>query len=87
MQRKEKEPTSLQLYFPLKGYNAAMSYQEQPLLTTPYCMNVVLTDVSEERARGGSRPALIKAYETVEGGGRPILKIDAITTTYLGADE
>lgn len=84
MAKEETSPTSMRkVYFPLLGYSKTFAYSQQPSLTTPLCLNVRLTDVSEKIARGGTRPGLVKAYTTQVGGAYPIVKICSITTTYL----
>ena len=74
---------TLKLYFPLRGLSRTLAFRETPPLTTPLAQNVRLTDVSKERARGGQRPGLIKAYTTQVGGAYPIVKMISVTTTFL----
>lgn len=80
------EPQSLRLYFPLKGYSRVLSYQDQPNITTPICMNVRMVDVAEERARGGQRPGLDKAYSTQIAGSYPVILMTSIATTYMSPE-
>ena len=50
------------LLFPFGGLHKGNAYQHQPPYTTPDCQNVWPVDVLQNRARGGSRPGLEKAY-------------------------
>ncbi|KKN60035.1 hypothetical protein LCGC14_0536220 [marine sediment metagenome] len=51
---------NLRLLFPVGGVNRSRLPDEQPELTSPGMNNVRPFDVSDERIRGGQRPALIK---------------------------
>lgn len=44
------------------------AYRRQPRLTTPSLSNVRAYSIDEERARGGSRPGIKKAYDEQIGG-------------------
>ena len=56
------------LPFPLGGYDANWAYSAQPPKTTPGCLNVRGYSTDQERARGGSRPGLRRAYDQQVGG-------------------
>jgi hypothetical protein len=73
----------MELGFPLGGLHEGLAAERQPPTTSPQLQNVRPYDVSEERARGGQRPALVKAYDTQIGGEYPVLHISTITTTYI----
>ena len=60
--------TELRLPFPIKGVDRNWGYHDQPRSTTPDCLNVRPYSSDEERARGGTRPALVPAYESSLGG-------------------
>ena len=79
----DKQVKEIRIYFPLNGLSKVLSYGEQPPITSPLMMNVRLTDVAEERARGGQRPGLDKAYSTQVVGSHPIIKITSIAHTYM----
>ncbi|NLX97611.1 MAG: hypothetical protein GXY83_15695 [Rhodopirellula sp.] len=64
--------TEVNIPFPLKGYDSNWAYANQPGLTTPKCLNVRAYSVDEQRARGGSRPGLKRAYTQQVGSGNPI---------------
>jgi len=72
-----------ELPFPVNGLHEGLSSEHQPPTTSPYLRNVRPFDVTEERARGGQRPALVKAYDEQIGGEHPVLIMCAITTTYI----
>ena len=57
------------LPWPVKGLDTGHAYSLQPPGTTPAALNVRTYDVSEERARGGSRPGLRRAYTDDLGDG------------------
>ena len=59
----------VELKFPLGGYDANWAYGNQPEATTPSCLNVRGYSTDAERARGGSRPGLKRAYTQQLGGG------------------
>ena len=54
--------------FPLRGLDQNWAYIRQPEGTTPSCLNVRGYSADVERARGGSRPGLKRAYSTQIGG-------------------
>ncbi|MFH0982823.1 MAG: hypothetical protein V2A79_14975 [Planctomycetota bacterium] len=62
---------TIRIPFPLAGYDAAWSYEDQPKLTTPNALNVRPCDTIAERARGGSRPGLSEVYRQL-GGSAPV---------------
>ena len=57
-----------QIQFPLAGLDRRLGVQSQPPYTTPDACNVRPIDSLENRARGGSRPGLSRAYPTNLGG-------------------
>lgn len=69
--------------FPIHGLHEGLAAEKQPPTTSPHLKNVRPMDVEEERARGGQRPGLVKAYSTQVGGAYPILVITAIAVTYI----
>jgi hypothetical protein len=73
----------MELPFPFAGLHEGLASEKQPPATSPQLQNVRPHDVTEGRARGGQRPALVKAYTTQVGGAYPVLTINAITTTYI----
>ena len=54
--------------FPLGGVDSNWAYSNQPKGTTPACSNVRAYSTDSERARGGSRPGLKRAYSQQIGG-------------------
>jgi hypothetical protein len=72
-----------ELPFPVNGLHEGLSNEHQPPTTSPYLKNVRPFDVTEERVRGGQRPALIKAYEEQIGDEYPVIIMAQITTTYI----
>lgn len=62
------ETKELMLPFPLGGYDANWAYSAQPPNTTPSCLNVRGYSTDAERARGGSRPGVRRAYNQQVGG-------------------
>ena len=76
---KARKPRSYELYFPAGGLNRRAGYQSQPPYTTPDALNVRPFDPIEGRERGGSRPGLVKSFETQFGGGEPIQAMAAVT--------
>lgn len=54
--------------FPLKGVDAGFAYGRQPPETTPAAVNVRGYSADAERARGGQRPGIKRAYPTRVGG-------------------
>lgn len=83
------KPKAIRVTFPLKGLNTALAFDQQPPLTSPSLSNVRPFDPSEERARGGKRPGMIKAYSTqITYGtptptGRPIINMVQLVSTYI----
>lgn len=76
----------MEIPFPIAGLHEGLSNEQQPSTTSPYLKNVRPYDVTKERARGGQRPALIKAYETQIGDEYPVIGMCTITTTYIPAE-
>ena len=54
--------------FPLGGVDSNWAYSNQPKGTTPDCSNVRAYSADAQRARGGSRPGLKRAYTQQIGG-------------------
>lgn len=52
----------LTLQWPSAGLVKRFAMQSQPPFSTPDCLNVVVHDPFDQRARGGQRPGLAKAY-------------------------
>lgn len=52
------------LVFPEKGIDLSTSLDNQRPGTTPVCVNAKLYDAKTDRARGGSRPGLVKFIAT-----------------------
>lgn len=73
----------MELPFPFAGLHEGLAAERQPPATSPSLQNVRPYDVEESRARGGQRPAVIKAYTTQIGGEYPVLLISTIATTYV----
>ncbi len=69
----------IQLLFPLKGIDRNFAVSSQPALTSPRMLNVRPYDVLENRARGGQRPGLNKAYSQQLGTGKPVVAMCTIT--------
>lgn len=75
------------LTFPVKGYQSSTSFVDQPSLTTSLMKNCRLRDIVEQRARGGQRPGMEKAYSTQIGGEHPIIEMVQVTVTYITPEE
>ena len=73
----------MELSFPMAGLHEGLAAEKQPATTSPYLKNVRPYDVEEERARGGQRPGLVKAYTTQIGGEHPVVYLGTIATTYI----
>ena len=73
----------MELSFPFGGLHTGLPAEKQPPTTSPSLSNVRPFDVEEERARGGQRPGLVKAYTTQIGGEYPVLHLSTITVTYI----
>lgn len=54
----------IMLVFPEKGIDLSTSLDNQRPGTTPVCVNAKLYDAKTDRARGGSRPGLVKFIAT-----------------------
>lgn len=73
----------IELEPPLAGVSENLAFEQQPPFTTPVLMNMRAYDPDEQKARMGARPGTVKAYSTRIGGDFPIVKMCAITTTYI----
>lgn len=62
----------LDLKFPTGGLDRRFAYRGQPPYFTALCDNVRPRDVYDERARGGSRPGLVKVAQEELGSGAPV---------------
>jgi hypothetical protein len=71
------------LRFPMFGLNNNFAASTRPDLTSSDMRNVRPFDVLEERARGGQRPGMRKAYNQNIGNGTPVVKMTQITTVEL----
>ena len=69
----------IDIQFPLGGLHRAMAYQTQPPYTTPNALNVRPKCALEERARGGQRPALDKAFYSQLGSGNPVQMLGQVS--------
>jgi len=69
--------------FPVLGINRNFAASTRPDYTSSDMNNVRPFDVLEERARGGQRPGMRKAYNQDIGNGTPIVKMTQITTVEL----
>jgi len=68
------------LRFPIKGLHRGFVTEVQPELTSPDLNNVRPFDVLDQRARGGQRPGLDKAYaQQIGGEASPIVELLAVT--------
>lgn len=56
--------TLIDLVWPTAGVDRSVAYERQPPFTAPDALNVRTDDMSEFRARGGSRPGLGLALQT-----------------------
>jgi hypothetical protein len=81
--QKKKLQRELELEPPLAGVSENMAFEQKPPFTTPVMMNMRAYDPDEVRARMGQRPGTVKAYDTQVGGDFPIVKIVAITNTFI----
>ena len=69
-----------QVFFPIMGINKGHVTANQPDLTSPNLNNVRPYDTLDNRARGGQRPGLDKAYNQQIGGvADPIVAICSVT--------
>lgn len=83
MAREKVKQRQIELEPPLAGVSENLSFENQPPYTTPVLMNMRAYDPDEQKARMGARPGTVKAYSTQVGGDFPIVKMRAITTTYI----
>lgn len=75
---------TLDLEFPVGGYHRGAAYRRQPPWATGDCLNVWPDDPITGRSRGGSRPGLVKAYDTQLGSGA---KVNLLAPcSYVGVD-
>lgn len=65
--------------FPAGGVVKSFGYQKQPPYTAPDALNVVPKSVYDDRATGGTRPGLIKAFYEELGSGSPIRLLNSVT--------
>jgi hypothetical protein len=87
MANNEAKEGVLEILFPFKGYNTSTAHKNQPSLSTSIILNCRIKDVSENRARGGQRPGLSKAFDEQVGTTQPVLKMVSINTTYIPPEE
>jgi len=74
---------AIELEPPLAGISENLAFEQKPPFTTPVMMNMRAYDPDEVRARMGQRAGTVKAYTTQVGGDYPIVKIRAITCTFI----
>ncbi len=72
-----------ELFFPFSGYALNLAYKNQQQMTTPLMLNARIREVSENKAMGGQRPGMDKAFTEQVGDNQPVLKIVTINTTYI----
>ena len=70
--------------FPLRGLFRGGSYQQQPPYSTPDCMNVRPYETLEGRARGGTRPGIVKSFQEELGSGAVLRTLTSVR--YLKED-
>jgi hypothetical protein len=75
---------AIELQWPAGGLNRAAAFQKQAPFTTQDCLNVRPLDPFFERARGGSRPGLTKAFYTQLGSGNPVQLLRSVETISAG---
>ena len=68
----------IDLQFPVLGLYKRLAIQKQPPYYSVALENVWPDDVSAERERGGTRPALTKSHSTQLGSGNPVRGLDTI---------
>jgi hypothetical protein len=83
MAKAKVQQRQIELEPPLAGVSENLSFENQPPYTTPVEMNMRAYDPDEQKARKGARPANTKAYSTQIGGDFPVVKMRAITNTYI----
>jgi len=76
-----KRKRKIRLQWPLGGLDKSGAFRNQPPFSTNDCQNVIPRGSLEERARGGSRPGVGKAYEDQLGtvGNRKIRMLAPVT--------
>jgi len=74
---------TLKQYFPMQGVNRNYVTSTQPAFTSPDMANVVPYDVLGNRARGGQRPGMNRAYLRDIGNGNPVVCMGHITVVEL----
>jgi len=66
--------------FPFNGIDKGRAASNQANGTSPHMKNVRPYDVQEDKARGGQRPGLDKAYnQRIGGQNAPIVEIVSVT--------
>ena len=74
----------IELSWPVAGLVRNVGFQHQSPYSTPYCFNARPFDPLATRQRGGSRPAISKAYAEQLGGGLPFQLLGS--AGYIGSD-
>lgn len=74
---------ALELEPPLAGISENLAFEQKPPFTSPIIMNMRAYDPDEQRARMGQRPGTVKAFETQVSGDYPVVKMVAITNTFI----
>ncbi len=63
---------TIDLQFPMSGLDKRLSYQSQKPFSSPSMSNVRPDGTLEGRQRGGSRPGLVRDFQTRIGSGDPV---------------
>ncbi|MHC4625067.1 MAG: hypothetical protein ACYS4W_14330 [Planctomycetota bacterium] len=79
----KQQARALELEPPLAGQSENLAFEQKPPFTSPVLMNMRAYDPDEQRARMGQRPGTEKAYSTQVGGAYPVVKITAVTNTFI----
>jgi len=70
----------IKLRFPVKGLDRRLSFERQPPYSSPDLSNVRVSEVYDERERGGSRPGTGKAILTQLGSGNTVNLLASVTS-------
>ena len=71
---------NLNVPFPFEGVDKGRACSQQAAATSPDMNNMRVYDTLDNRARGGQRPGLAKAYsEQIGGASYPIVAICSVT--------
>jgi hypothetical protein len=61
------QPVYIDVQFPLGGVDQSQAFDTQPGRTTPEAVNVRTFEPTTDRARGGSRPGIVKYIDSRVG--------------------